>query len=72
MSFKITGAEGVTPPPFCFTRFFTAYAKPNKSDFSLLHYPHLFAFLAFCCALVVTGTLRALSLAEKGKEDLWS
>lgn len=41
------GAEGGTRTPFCFTRFFTAFAKtPIKSHFSLLrslhglHYPH--------------------------------
>ena len=37
----VTGAEGVTRTPFCFTGFFTAFAKtPIKSHFSLLHYPH--------------------------------
>ena len=45
--FKIAGAEGGTRTPFCFTGFFTLFAKsPTKSHFSFLrslhclHYPH--------------------------------
>jgi hypothetical protein len=46
-NYEILGAEGVTRTPFCFTGFFTAYAKtPMNSHFSLLrslhrlHYQH--------------------------------